>query len=144
STMIAAIMEGNRYLSVVNVGDSRAVACDSENRLVALSKDHKPDDFNMSLTYCEGKSDNAISDSREVTLNAVLYLIMISFGDTLLKRLGVITAHPDVLRIDLDSKPLKFLIVGTDGFWDVVSSEEAVNFACDYLRFLKKTEGNLD
>ncbi|KAK6033752.1 hypothetical protein OSTOST_00053, partial [Ostertagia ostertagi] len=57
-----------------------------------------------------------------------------SFGDTLLKRLGVITAHPDVLRIDLDSKPLKFLIVGTDGFWDVVSSEEAVNFAIDYLR----------
>ncbi|KAK6033753.1 serine/threonine protein phosphatase domain protein, partial [Ostertagia ostertagi] len=46
STMIAAIMEGNRYLSVVNVGDSRAVACDSENRLVALSKDHKPDDPN--------------------------------------------------------------------------------------------------
>ncbi|KAJ1356876.1 Protein phosphatase 1L [Parelaphostrongylus tenuis] len=45
STMIAAIMESNRYLSVVNVGDSRAVACDLQNRVVPLSKDHKPDDL---------------------------------------------------------------------------------------------------
>ncbi|WKY17214.1 hypothetical protein Q1695_001661 [Nippostrongylus brasiliensis] len=44
STMIAAIMEDNRYLSVVNVGDSRAVACDLQNCVVPLSKDHKPDD----------------------------------------------------------------------------------------------------
>ncbi|KAL6723729.1 hypothetical protein Aduo_018705 [Ancylostoma duodenale] len=44
STMIAAIMEDNRYLSVINVGDSRAVACDLQNRVVSLSKDHKPDD----------------------------------------------------------------------------------------------------
>lgn len=44
STMIAAIMEDNRYLSVINVGDSRAVACDLQNQVVSLSKDHKPDD----------------------------------------------------------------------------------------------------
>ncbi|VDM58450.1 unnamed protein product [Angiostrongylus costaricensis] len=44
STMIAAIMENNRHLSVINVGDSRAVACDLQNRVVPLSKDHKPDD----------------------------------------------------------------------------------------------------
>uniref|UniRef100_A0A1I7X2V7 PPM-type phosphatase domain-containing protein n=1 Tax=Heterorhabditis bacteriophora TaxID=37862 RepID=A0A1I7X2V7_HETBA len=44
STMIAVIMENNRYLTIINVGDSRAVACDCRNRAVPLSKDHKPDD----------------------------------------------------------------------------------------------------
>ncbi|EYC39072.1 hypothetical protein Y032_0678g1453 [Ancylostoma ceylanicum] len=57
STMIAAIMEDNRYLSVINVGDSRAVACDLQNRVVSLSKDHKPDDVSFgglsSFTYKE-------------------------------------------------------------------------------------------
>lgn len=45
--MIAVILESNRYLSVVNVGDSRAVACDLQNRVVPLSKDHKPDDVSF-------------------------------------------------------------------------------------------------
>ncbi|KJH42813.1 hypothetical protein DICVIV_11191 [Dictyocaulus viviparus] len=49
STMIAAIMEDNRYLSVVNVGDSRAVACDMQNHVVILSKDHKPEDTGYAL-----------------------------------------------------------------------------------------------
>ncbi|KAK6763448.1 hypothetical protein RB195_023951 [Necator americanus] len=44
STMIAAILEDNRYLSVINVGDSRAVACDTCDQMISLSKDHKPDD----------------------------------------------------------------------------------------------------
>ncbi|ETN74174.1 hypothetical protein NECAME_13154 [Necator americanus] len=47
STMIAAILEDNRYLSVINVGDSRAVACDTCDQMISLSKDHKPDDVSQ-------------------------------------------------------------------------------------------------
>lgn len=44
STLISAILEHNRHLTVVNVGDSRAVACDLEGRARPLSIDHKPSD----------------------------------------------------------------------------------------------------
>ncbi|KHN79576.1 Protein phosphatase 1L [Toxocara canis] len=42
STLISVILERKRFLTVVNVGDSRAVACDSMGRAIALSADHKP------------------------------------------------------------------------------------------------------
>ncbi|VDD85292.1 unnamed protein product [Enterobius vermicularis] len=44
STLISVILEKHRYLTVVNVGDSRAVACDGRGRAVPLSEDHKPSD----------------------------------------------------------------------------------------------------
>jgi hypothetical protein len=44
STLISAILEHNRFLTVVNVGDSRAVGCDHRGKAVVLSKDHKPSD----------------------------------------------------------------------------------------------------
>lgn len=132
STMIAVILESNRYLSVVNVGDSRAVACDLQNRVVPLSKDHKPDDP-CERRRIEHAGGFVSLDEGAYRVQGIL-AVSRSFGDTLLKRLGVLTAHPDVLRIDLEYKPLKFLIVGTDGFWDVVSSDEAVKFANEYLR----------
>ncbi|PAV79185.1 hypothetical protein WR25_24189 [Diploscapter pachys] len=47
STLIAAMLEGNRFLSVMNVGDSRAVACDEFGRTFPLSKDHKPCDVSF-------------------------------------------------------------------------------------------------
>ncbi|TKR80721.1 hypothetical protein L596_014746 [Steinernema carpocapsae] len=42
STLISAILEKNRFLTVVNVGDSRAVACSPKGHAVPLSHDHKP------------------------------------------------------------------------------------------------------
>lgn len=42
STLISLILEGNRFITVINIGDSRAVACDIAGRAVPLSVDHKP------------------------------------------------------------------------------------------------------
>uniref|UniRef100_A0AC34F2Q0 PPM-type phosphatase domain-containing protein n=1 Tax=Panagrolaimus sp. ES5 TaxID=591445 RepID=A0AC34F2Q0_9BILA len=47
STLISAILEHNRFLTVVNVGDSRAVGCDHRGKAVVLSKDHKPSDVDF-------------------------------------------------------------------------------------------------
>lgn len=51
STLISAILEKNRFLTVVNVGDSRAVACDSLGRAIALSADHKPSDVSSLFPF---------------------------------------------------------------------------------------------
>lgn len=44
STLISVILERNRFLTVINIGDSRAVACDITGNAVPLSIDHKPSD----------------------------------------------------------------------------------------------------
>ncbi|VBB30011.1 unnamed protein product [Acanthocheilonema viteae] len=44
STLISVILERNRFLTVVNIGDSRAVACDVKGHAIPLSIDHKPSD----------------------------------------------------------------------------------------------------
>uniref|UniRef100_A0A1I8EFY7 PPM-type phosphatase domain-containing protein n=1 Tax=Wuchereria bancrofti TaxID=6293 RepID=A0A1I8EFY7_WUCBA len=44
STLISVILELNRFLTVINIGDSRAVACDITGRAIPLSADHKPSD----------------------------------------------------------------------------------------------------
>uniref|UniRef100_A0A0N4TJB5 PPM-type phosphatase domain-containing protein n=1 Tax=Brugia pahangi TaxID=6280 RepID=A0A0N4TJB5_BRUPA len=42
STLISVILELNRFLTVINIGDSRAVACDIAGHAIPLSADHKP------------------------------------------------------------------------------------------------------
>ncbi|VDM27941.1 unnamed protein product [Toxocara canis] len=57
-----------------------------------------------------------------------------AFGDTQLKRDCVLTAHPDVVRVDLAEICLRFILVASDGFWDVVSNDQAVKLANSYIR----------
>ncbi|TKR80722.1 hypothetical protein L596_014746 [Steinernema carpocapsae] len=56
-----------------------------------------------------------------------------AFGDTFLKRSGVLTALPDVQRVDLNETPLRFLLVASDGFWDVFSNQAAIDAALVFL-----------
>lgn len=49
STALIAILDGKRLI-VANVGDSRAVLCDSKGKTYALSYDHKPDNV-CGITY---------------------------------------------------------------------------------------------
>ncbi len=49
STLLAALVHGGgRYLSVANVGDSRAVICDKNGRAHNLTVEHKPNDVRTS------------------------------------------------------------------------------------------------
>ncbi|TKR80719.1 hypothetical protein L596_014746 [Steinernema carpocapsae] len=52
STLISAILEKNRFLTVVNVGDSRAVACSPKGHAVPLSHDHKPSEISFKALNC--------------------------------------------------------------------------------------------
>ncbi|KAH7725330.1 protein phosphatase 1 (formerly 2C)-like protein [Aphelenchoides avenae] len=130
STLISAILEHNRYLTVVNVGDSRAVACDLEGKARPLSFDHKPSDINE-----RRRIENAGGFVEKYGVDRVQGVLAVSraFGDTSLKRAQVLTAHPDVVRVDLSREPLKYVIVASDGFWDVFGNDEAVHVANEFL-----------
>jgi len=131
STLISAILEQNRFLTVVNVGDSRAVACDFSGNAVVLSRDHKPSDESE-----RRRIENAGGYIENYGVDRVQGVLAVSraFGDNSLKQDDVITAHPDIHRVDLAQDSLKYLIVASDGFFDVFENQEAIDFANQYLK----------
>ncbi|KAI4376215.1 hypothetical protein MLD38_014002 [Melastoma candidum] len=118
STASTAILVGGRLL-VANVGDSRAVISRG-GKAIAVSRDHKPDQ----------------SDERQRIENAGGFVMWAgtwrvggvlavsrAFGDRLLKQ--YVVAEPEIQEEAIDSS-LEFLILASDGLWDVVTNQEAV------------------
>ncbi|KAG7550220.1 PPM-type phosphatase domain superfamily [Arabidopsis thaliana x Arabidopsis arenosa] len=118
STASTAILVGDR-LVVANVGDSRAVISRG-GKAIAVSRDHKPDQ----------------SDERERIENAGGFVMWAgtwrvggvlavsrAFGDRLLKQ--YVVADPEIQEEKIDDS-LEFLILASDGLWDVFSNEAAV------------------
>ncbi|XP_010519628.1 PREDICTED: probable protein phosphatase 2C 69 isoform X2 [Tarenaya hassleriana] len=119
STASTAILVGDRLL-VANVGDSRAVICRGGNA-IAVSRDHKPDQ-----TDERERIENAggfVMWAGTWRVGGVL-AVSRAFGDRLLKQ--YVVADPEIKEEKIDSS-LEFLILASDGLWDVVSNEEAVS-----------------
>lgn len=119
STASTAILVGDRLL-VANVGDSRAVICRGGNA-IAVSRDHKPD---------QSDERQRIEDAGGFVMWAGTWrvggvlAVSRAFGDRLLKQ--YVVADPEIQEEKIDSS-LEFLILASDGLWDVVTNEEAVD-----------------
>eukprot|EP00931_Biecheleriopsis_adriatica_P066400 TRINITY_DN40770_c0_g1_i1.p1 TRINITY_DN40770_c0_g1~~TRINITY_DN40770_c0_g1_i1.p1 ORF type:complete len:430 (+),score=64.76 TRINITY_DN40770_c0_g1_i1:42-1331(+) len=147
TTAVAAYQHRDRLL-VANVGDSRAVLgrCDTSRgtlSAVDLSVDHKPgrDDEKRRIEKAGGRVDQMI-----VPMNTGAGVRMVragpqrvmhkdgmcglavsrSLGDLSLQ--PFVSAQPEVFERKLDNRD-KVLVLGTDGVWDHVSSQEAVDIA---------------
>lgn len=135
TTCVLVIAE-NRQLIVANVGDSRGVMCNSNGNAINLSTDHKPlnkketrriKEANGKILYNSGAwRVRGLSMSR-------------SLGDYQRKAgNNIIISKPDIFRFDLNEYRPKFMILASDGLWDVMTSQEAVNFIKS--RYLRKTD----
>ena len=128
-----------RRLYCANVGDSRAVLCDA-GVAKDLSNDHK-------LSY--GQETQRIIDAggwvKGSRVCGVLNLAR-SFGDVEFKTLkdaswdkaftaDLVICEPEVRVVDLDGDGdgCEFVIMASDGVYDVLSSQEAVNFVREAL-----------
>ncbi|KAM3361038.1 putative protein phosphatase 2C 11 [Capsicum galapagoense] len=122
STASTAVLLGDRLL-VANVGDSRVVAC-RDGSAIPLSIDHKPDR----------------SDERERIEQAGGFIIWAgtwrvggvlavsrAFGDKMLK--PYVVADPEIQEEEIDG--VDFLIIASDGLWNVLSNKEAVTIVQD-------------
>ncbi|GMI88722.1 hypothetical protein like AT3G02750 [Hibiscus trionum] len=135
TTAVTLVKQGT-YLVIGNVGDSRAVlgTRDKNNSLTAvqLTVDLKP---NLPaeaerIRKCKGRVF-ALADEPEVTRvwlpnNDSPGLAMArAFGDFCLKDFGLISV-PEVSYRHLSEKD-EFVVLATDGIWDVLSNQEVVD-----------------
>ncbi|CAH8254636.1 unnamed protein product [Arabidopsis lyrata] len=122
STASTALLIGDKLI-VANVGDSRVVAS-KNGSAVPLSDDHKPD-----------RSDERqrIEDAGGFIIWAGTWrvggILAVSraFGDKQLK--PYVIAEPEIQEEDIST--LEFIVIASDGLWNVLSNKDAVAIARD-------------
>ncbi|KAM3413191.1 hypothetical protein ACQJBY_004395 [Aegilops geniculata] len=119
STASTAVLLGN-HLYVANVGDSRAVISKS-GKAIALSDDHNP---NRSDERKRIESAGGIVMWAGTWRVGGVLAMSRAFGNRLLKQFVV--AEPEIQDQEIDDE-LEFLILASDGLWDVVPNEDAVS-----------------
>ncbi|XP_031480957.1 probable protein phosphatase 2C 59 [Nymphaea colorata] len=119
STASTAVLVGDRLL-VANVGDSRAVICRDGNA-IAVSRDHKPDQTDERQRIED--AGGFVMWAGTWRVGGVL-AVSRAFGDRQLKQ--YVVADPEIKEEVIDGS-LEFLILASDGLWDVVTNEDAVS-----------------
>lgn len=124
STCLVAIhykKNNSHYLNVLNTGDSRCIIC-RNNIAIPITKDHKPfwPEEKARIEALGGKLKFDGHDWRIADLS-----VSRAFGD--LDALPYITSTPDMFKYKLTSDD-KFMVLACDGLWDVMESQDVVNF----------------
>jgi len=126
STVVAALIR-NRTLTIANAGDSKAVLS-AERKAVVMSREHNPG-LSEEKSRIE-KKGGAVIFCRQWRVQAVLSISR-AIGNQKMKEF--VTSQPDVTTRILRPGD-DFLILGTDGLWDYVGEQEAVEIACERLK----------
>merc|ERR1711988_495660 len=120
TAVVCYLRDGRMW--VANVGDSRAVlSCGGAAK--AVTEDHRPD-RETEQRRIESKGGTVFHLGRW-RVEGVLAVTR-AIGDKDLKK--CVTAHPDVYDIELTDQD-ELLILASDGLWDVMTNQEAVDLA---------------
>jgi len=138
---ISVFIQRNKAF-IANLGDSRAVMCritSKEKSAIELSNDHKPTraDERMRVLKYGGKIERLVHDGVPVGPYRVWadeegpgIAMTRSLGDLLSKKIGLIS-EPEIECIELLPND-KFIVIGSDGLWDVMGSTEVVGFVLQH------------
>ncbi|CAH2245210.1 phosphatase 1G [Pelobates cultripes] len=138
TTAVVALIRGTQLI-VANAGDSRCVV--SENgKAVDMSYDHKPED-ELELARIKNAGGKVTMDGR---VNGGLNLSR-AIGDHFYKRNKnlppeeqMISALPDIKVLTLNEEH-DFMVIACDGIWNVMSSQEVVDFVHDRIILQEKS-----
>lgn len=142
TTAVVVLMRGSR-LYIANCGDSRAVMAQKnrDGMIVAknLSEDQNPNNPQEQARI--EKSGGFVSPPPEPGLSARVWLdkdftqiglaMGRSIGDHAVSPVGVI-AEPEVTHHDITKDDL-FMIAASDGVWEFITSQQAVDIVTRYL-----------
>jgi serine/threonine protein phosphatase PrpC len=131
-TAVVALIRGET-IYVANAGDSRCILS-REGRAIELSQDHKPE--------LPGEHDRIIKAGGMVEDGRVMGNLNLSrsIGDLEYKKTPgipqkdqMITAYPEI-KIDQLTARDEFIVLACDGVWDMLTSQECVNFIGQRLK----------
>ncbi|XP_021748989.1 protein kinase and PP2C-like domain-containing protein isoform X1 [Chenopodium quinoa] len=127
-TAIAAFLVKNK-LYIANAGDCRAILCRA-GHAVALSRDH--------VASCLEERDRIIKAGGVVKwqldtwrVGAAALQVTRSIGDDDLK--PAVTAEPEITETGLSLED-EYLVMASDGLWDVISNQEVVSIIRDTVK----------
>ncbi|CAH0473533.1 unnamed protein product [Peronospora belbahrii] len=114
-------------LYVANVGDCRAVLCTADAVAVDLTTDHK-----ASVPAEQARIEASGGFVHNGRLDGILQISR-GFGDLAHKQDGHLVVTPDVIEHLVDPSD-QFLLLASDGLFDVLTSQQAVNFVLRKLQ----------
>lgn len=128
STMCMGIRVTNNHIWILNCGDSRAVICNSNDKAIPLTIDHKPCNKNEydRIVKLGGQPIKEKNDDCRIKSLSVSR----SFGD--LDTSPYIIHTPDITLYNISKH--KFIIFACDGLWDVFENQEAVDFVLKLMK----------
>jgi len=126
STAVVGLLHGN-YLLIAWLGDSRCALCRGK-KATTLTVDHTPlrYDEKKRIEKLGGKinlNDNNCDTPRVMKTLAVTR----AFGDRKFKKSKYLIADPEFTEVLLLPED-QFIVVATDGLWDVMNEDEVVSF----------------
>lgn len=121
-------LKTKQNIYVMNLGDSRAIKCDGNNIAIPFTKDHKPNviEEKNRIHDLAGTIKFDGEDWRVKNLS-----LSRAFGD--LDTRPYVSYIPDIFKYEI-AKSDKFIVMGCDGLWDVMSNQDVVNFILEIIQ----------
>lgn len=136
-------------IALIGVKKQRKSISSKKINYLQLTRDHRPNDIEEAnriigsrgrIKRLQDSEGNKIGPCRvwESETNMPGLDVTRSIGDNMTKSIGVI-AVPDITVHEIDSKNDLFIVLGTDGLWDVMDNEDVVDFVGHYREKTSKT-----
>jgi len=131
STAVVALIRGNK-LFVANAGDSRCIMS-RRGKAIDLSVDHKPElDHERQRIQNAGGFVFAGRVNGSLNLTRAIGDMEFKYQPDLPPDKQIVTCCPDIRQVDLAPED-EFLVLACDGIWDVMTSQEVVDFVSQRL-----------
>jgi serine/threonine protein phosphatase PrpC len=133
STAVAVMLhegpDGKRTMLSANVGDSRAVLS-RDHKAVELTTDHKPnDEREMKRIMAMGET---IEWDQDCKVHRVRNLSLArAIGDRYAK--PAVSPEVEIQHFPVNEESDEFVVLASDGLWDVMSSQAVVSFVHEYM-----------
>jgi serine/threonine protein phosphatase PrpC len=119
---IIYLYNNKKYITTFWVGDSRAIACNQNLIAVSLTLDHKPDNI-LEKRRIESLGGIITYEKHDVPRINNIIAVSRSLGDFDQKKF--VDHIPEILHNICN---YKFIVVATDGLWDVMSNQMVIDF----------------
>ncbi len=143
STAVCVVLhvaiDGRRTLLTANIGDSRAILCRG-GKAVDMTRDHKPGDER------EKERIHAMGEEIEWDPYGQVYRVRDlslsrAVGDRFAK--PVVTSEPEIMTFPV-AEDDEFVVLASDGLWDVMTSQEVVDYVHEVLETEIQSYSQLD